>query len=138
MTNCQVTTTENKSLEQNNKKQDVKATARRQTVFPRYKLNTDDHGYELKVLVPGVSKESLQLEVEGGRLSLKGIAQEPGWEQFRRVHAEFETTDYQAVFTIPKEIDTESVEAKLVQGILTVRLPKRESEKARKIQVVSG
>ena len=80
--------------------------------------------------VPGVEKDALDIRLDGGELTFEAKQTELG---------EGDET-YQAVlftrsFTLPSTIDVNQVAAELTDGVLTVRLPKSEAAKPRRIAV---
>lgn len=84
--------------------------------------------------MPGVPPENLDVRVEGGVLTLRGRPSET--ERTGEVLVEeFASGEYYRSFRLPGDYDTEKVEASLRHGVLTVRLPKSERLKPRKIEI---
>lgn len=87
---------------------------------------------ELLVLadLPGVSKDAVTVNVEGGQLTIEARRTEkwPG-------QAEPLDFEYQRAFMLPKGIDASKIDAELKAGVLRVRLPKSEPHKPRRIEV---
>jgi len=84
--------------------------------------------------MPGVSKEGLEITLEGNEITLVGHRNHetpPGTSLFR----ERRPADYKRVFELDPAIDTSKVSARIEQGILTLTLPKSEEVKPRKISV---
>ncbi len=106
---------------------------------PPVNVYQDDDGLTVTAEVPGVSAEDLSVETEGDvlriavtRAALEGVKD----EQYHR--RERVTGDLSRELKLPAGLDGEKVEAKLSDGVLTVRLPKAESAKPHKIEVSSG
>jgi HSP20 family protein len=103
-------------------------------IAPNVNIFETQGGYVLQAEMPGVSKEGLEITLEGteititGRRSPETVAGEP---LFRERH----TADYRRVFELDPAIDTSKVSAKINQGVLTVSLAKSERVKPRKITV---
>lgn len=72
--------------------------------------------------VPGVQKEQLELQLEKGRLSLEAKTADAG-------------VLYSRSFLVPEAIDRGQIAAELEDGVLRVHLPKRESERARRVEI---
>jgi len=91
----------------------------------------------MKLEMPGVSQDSLELHFENNILQITGRRKEPAREGTHLVRERRFGTYYQA-YTLDNTIDPERIEASLVDGVLTVTLHRREAEKPRKIAVKSG
>jgi HSP20 family molecular chaperone IbpA len=83
--------------------------------------------------IPGASKESLDINVEKGILTISAPAQHtvPGTSSYR----EFELASYYRQFTIPESLNHEKACADYANGILTLRVPKAEAAKPKRIAV---
>lgn len=103
-------------------------------VTPRVNIRQDADAYTLEIEVPGVAKDGVDITVEDNLLTVtarRATVNEPG----RVVHRESRGADYRRSFELDPAIDTETIGANLDQGLLTVRLAKREALKPRKIAV---
>lgn len=103
-------------------------------VTPRVNIRQDADAYTLEIEVPGVAKDGVDITVEDNLLTVtaqRAVVNEPG----RVVHRESRGADYRRSFELDPAIDTETIGANLEQGLLTVRLAKREALKPRKIAV---
>ncbi len=105
-----------------------------QFVTPVASVVEDGDAYLLKVEMPGVNKEGLEISVENNELTITG----------RRdltpiggtlIHRESRTEDFRRVFELDPSIDTSKISARIDQGFLTLTLPKAEQVKPRKIAV---
>ncbi len=76
--------------------------------------------------LPGVEKSGLQLEISRGVLTLEGDIQVGEEEQQRGYYRQFQVSE---------QIDTDVADASLRDGVLTLRLPKIEAAKPKKIAV---
>ena len=88
-------------------------------------ITSDSGALSWSIDVPGVSKENLDLEVHGRELRLKTTRDRGGKSEVNHFRWE-----------LPKAADTETVSADLSQGVLTLRVEKRPTEAARKIQIL--
>ncbi|MGO9567555.1 MAG: Hsp20/alpha crystallin family protein [Desulfomonilaceae bacterium] len=99
-------------------------------------LETPD-GYLFRAELPGVGRENINIEVRGNRLVLSGerpIESEPritAYRRMERVHGFFERS-----FQLPGKVDVEKAEARYVDGILEVFLPKSQEDHNRSVNVV--
>ena len=101
---------------------------------PNVNIFETKDGYVLEAEMPGVSKEGLEVTLEGNEITLTG-RRNPETAAGETLFRERNTADYRRVFELDPAIDTAKVSAKIAQGILTVTLPKSEQVKPRKITV---
>ena len=85
--------------------------------------------------MPGVSKERLDVRVDGNTLVLEGDVQFDLPEKAEAVYADVRSTAYRRSFVLSQELDTDQIQANLKDGVLSVRIPKRAAVRARKIEV---
>ena len=102
-------------------------------IRPAVNIIETDEGLVLTADIPGAAKESLDVNVEKGILTISAPAQHamPGTPAYR----EFELANYYRQFTIPESLDHEKAKAEYVNGILTLRVPKAEIAKPKRIEV---
>ena len=103
-------------------------------VSPDVNIFETKDGYVVEAEMPGVSKEGLEITLEGNEITIVGHRhQEPvsGEALFR----ESRNLDYRRVFELDPAIDTAKISANVQQGLLTLTLPKSEKVKPRKIEV---
>jgi HSP20 family protein len=96
-------------------------------------LETSD-GYILEAEMPGVSRDGLEVTVENGDLTIVGRRksyESPGV----LLYGESRGADFRRTFEIDPSINSAGITAKIEQGVLTLRLPKAEAVKPRKIAV---
>jgi len=86
--------------------------------------------------VPGFDPKQVQVSVVGDVLHLKGEAKEEREEKDRTYHrVERRYGSFERSVALPAPVNPERVEAVARNGLLTVTLPKRESVKARTIEI---
>lgn len=86
--------------------------------------------------VPGVSRDEIELSITGETLVIKGTKKPPAEEaQARYQRRERGYGDFNRTIVLPDKVEAEQVEASLKAGILSVRLPKSEAARPRRIQV---
>jgi len=97
---------------------------------------TDNHTLVLKVELPDVVREAIDLRVENDTLTITGQKQRDETvkeEQYHRIERTFGT--FSRTFTLPPTVDAGKIGAEFRNGVLTVTLPLREDAKPRQIQV---
>jgi HSP20 family protein len=103
-------------------------------VSPDVNIVETKDGYVLEAEMPGVSKDGLEVTLEGNEMTLVGHRQNEavtGTPLFR----ECKLLDFRRVFELDPAIDTARIAAKMDQGVLSLTLPKSEKVKPRRIAV---
>ncbi len=90
--------------------------------------------------LPGYDREQIDVNVEQGVLSIEANRTEKtettdGEGKSAKRHVSERVTHVTRRFSLPSAYDTTQVDASLKDGVLTLRLPKREEVKPRKISV---
>ena len=100
-----------------------------------------DEGYELAVDLPGMKKDDITLELQNGYLT---ISTQKNLENKEEKHGkmlrqERYTGTMQRSFYVGDNLTEEDVQAKYEDGVLTVKLPKKEAKKVpEKKQILIG
>jgi HSP20 family molecular chaperone IbpA len=101
---------------------------------PRVDVWETDQELLFQADMPGVKPDDISLHYEQGVLSLHGRVH-PGEPRGREISREFDVGDYYRTFAVHDEVDASKISADFKQGVLTVRLPKREEVKPRRIAI---
>ena len=107
-------------------------------VLPAVDVFEDAAGITLLADMPGVSKEQLELKVEGDALLIEGGVQPRTPEGLEAIYAELRAPCYRRRFTLSRELDTTRIEANLKDGVLTLRIPKQAHAQPRRIAVTAA
>ena len=95
----------------------------------------DDH-LVVKTELPGIKKSDLDISLEDGVLTIKAEKkQEEVTEEATYYASERAFGEYSRAISLPFPVDAEKVAASLKNGLLTVKLPKAEEAKPRRIEV---
>jgi len=104
------------------------------TVQPVGNIVAQEEKVMLKLEMPGVTKDNVELRIENDQLIVRGKRHaEEGDARF--VLRERPYGDYFQSFTLEDTVDRDKVEAGMDQGVLTVTLNLKESHKPRTIQI---
>lgn len=95
-----------------------------------------DTDYVVELDVPGVQREDITVDLKGTQLSVTGELKEREREGLFR-HRTRRTGKFSYRIALPRNLDADNVEAKLTDGVLTVRVPKSEAVKPRRIEITS-
>lgn len=111
------------------------STRPERTLRPSYEVTSGDHAYEVKVAMPGVSKEGLSITLENDELLIqgtKGSIRRPDWKP---VFQEITEAHYQLRLQLNVSIEEEKIGARIEDGLLQVTLPVSEQAKPKAIAV---
>ena len=105
-------------------------------VFPLINLTEDKDSYYVRAELPGVKADELDIQVTGKNLTISGERKIAAVQEGARYHRrEREAGTFSRIIGLPGEVDTDRVEAKLDNGILTVVVSKAEIAKPKQITV---
>ncbi|MFO8014345.1 MAG: Hsp20/alpha crystallin family protein [Phycisphaerae bacterium] len=103
--------------------------------LPATDVYESDEDLTLVAEMPGVTPDGLDVTVEDNVLVIRGEPSAPPEEEGDVLLKEFEVGPFYRAFQLPADYDTEHIEAHIRQGVLTLRLPKSERLKPRRIEV---
>ena len=91
--------------------------------------------------VPGLQTDDLEIELENDVLTVRGERAYPhgtdgeprAWQRIERGFGKFERS-----LQIPRGLDPDAIEASLDAGVLTLRIPKPEKLKPKRVQIAAG
>jgi len=101
-------------------------------------IREEDDAFYVDAEVPGLAAEDVKVDVEKNVLTLSGerkVEKEESEGTYRRVERQYGS--FTRSFTLPETVDTENISADLKEGVLALRLPKKEAPTPRKISVNS-
>ena len=105
-------------------------------IVPAATFNEKPAEYELKIQIPGIAKEDVDLHMEGKTLTLKTRSKFQNPAGFRQVAAEFERANYAMSADLPDMADPSALSAKLENGVLTVTVQKRPETQPKKRDIL--
>lgn len=103
---------------------------------PRTDLLETDDSFELRLDVPGMKKEDININLENNTLTVRGQRESKRTddaEDYVRVERAFGT--FHRTFTLPDAVDAEQIEATYEHGVLTITVPKTEESTRRQIKI---
>jgi HSP20 family molecular chaperone IbpA len=116
---------------------DTHPTPRRATA-PAVDIVEDADGITLRADMPGVPRDALQVHVEGDTLKIRGDIELALADGSHARYAELRHGAWERSFTLSRELDSARVEAALKDGVLTLRIPKAEHARPRRVDVALG
>jgi HSP20 family protein len=106
------------------------------TFIPPADLLVTDEGVTVYMDVPGMDAGTLEIELENDTVSVRGERPYPYKDiaaSVRRIERRFGA--FERSLRVPQGLDPDTVDATLDRGVLTLRIPKPESMKPRKVQI---
>lgn len=103
---------------------------------PPVDIEEQDDAYVIEAELPGVAKDDVNIELISNELMITGELKEREREGILRKRTR-RIGRFEYRVRLPEQVDPDNVEAKLTNGVLSVRVPKREQAERRRIQVKS-
>jgi len=101
---------------------------------PQVDILEDPNSILLHADIPGVRRDDITMDIREGVLTLTATV-EPLPAHWQTVYEEYQVGGYTRRFTLSDRVDTEKINAKFENGVLTLILPKAEAQRPRKIKV---
>jgi len=115
-------------------RQDEKTT-RDVTILPPVDIIEDASGVTLWADLPGVTRDKLEVSVHDGNLRIEGEAVVPMPSGLRVQHAEIRQPHFARAFSLSPDLDSAKIEANLQDGVLRLKIPRREEAQPRRIPI---
>jgi HSP20 family protein len=115
---------------------DLESTA---SFVPPVDIYEDAHKIVLKLEVPGMKQEDLDVQLENNALTIRGerkFEKEEREENFHRIERRYGS--FFRSFAVPNTVSTEGVKANYEAGVLRIELAKREEAKPKQLKVQIG
>jgi len=113
-----------------------KNTASFESWYPTADIFENREEYVFRMEVPGLKKEDVNVEFHNNVLTVRGEKKEDvevKKEDYHRI--ESFSGSFSRSFTLPKNVDTEKINASMKDGILELRVAKAEETKAKAIPI---
>ncbi|MEM1241631.1 MAG: Hsp20/alpha crystallin family protein [Cyanobacteria bacterium P01_H01_bin.26] len=106
---------------------------------PAVEIEERDDLYHLRLEVPGINKDDLDIQVTSETISISGERRTSSQtEEDGVTRSEFRYGSFSRVVSLPGRIDHQNVAANYSDGILSLTLPKAEEEKTKVVKVNVG
>jgi HSP20 family protein len=103
---------------------------------PSADISETDKEYTIRAELPAVKKEDVQVTLDGGIITIKGERkqqQEDKNEKFHRVESFYGS--FERSFSVPDNVNADTIKCESKDGVLTVHIPKAEVSKQRPKQI---
>jgi HSP20 family protein len=105
---------------------------------PDFQISDEGPELKLSASLPGIAQDGLDLKLTADRMELRGERKLSIPEGYKARHRERQSYAFERTYRLPIKIDPGRSEASLVNGVLTITLPKAEAAKPRSITVRSS
>ena len=105
------------------------------SLLPPVDIFEDAAGITLLADLPGVARENLTIAVDGRSLTIEAPLKLGEASALTSVYAEVRANHFRRSFELSSDLDTTKIDAGLRDGVLTLRIPKAEQAKPRRIDV---
>lgn len=102
---------------------------------PYYDVAARDHEYEIRVVMPGVGKDGVKVQLHGRNLQIDGTRGVVRKESWRPLFRELNWDDYRLHLELNVDVNESAIAAKVDDGVLKLTLPKAEEAKPRRIEI---
>ena len=107
-------------------------------VFPLINLTEDKDNYFLRAELPGVKAGEIDIQATANNIAISGERKIAAEEEGARYHRrEREAGKFSRMIGLPGDINSDKVDAKLENGVLTIKVSKAEAAKPKQITVKS-
>ena len=115
----------------------VQSASSEQGVQIKIDVTEDEKSYLVHAEIPGVKKEDIHTVIEGNQVSISAeVKKEKEAKEGNRVlRSERYYGKVSRSFVLAQEVDDERAEAKYVDGVLELRLPKKAAQSARRLTI---
>lgn len=104
-------------------------------LVPPVDIVEDAEGITLRADLPGVDRDNLHIDVDGETLTLAATVNLGESTGIQPVYSEIRVAQYRRSFVLGRDLDAGRIEAAIKDGVLTLRIPKAEQAKPRRIEV---
>lgn len=112
------------------------------TYAPKVDVQATKESYELEMELPGLTEKDVTIDLKDREITIASVddAKEEKKEAKEEVKATYlvkerVATHFSRSFTLPDDIDSEGVNAKFQNGLLTITIPRKAENKARRIAI---
>ncbi len=98
-------------------------------------VKASEDSYDIMALVPGLSADELDIEVLNDTVTIRGEFKSGDDEDTKYILSELPDGHFSRVITLPTAADPEQVEASIKNGVLSLHIPKAETDRPKAIKV---
>ncbi len=107
--------------------------------YPDVDIYEEDNTVVLKAELPGVKREELSIDVTEDTITISGEkkkeekVEKKDYYRFERTYGSFSRS-----FSLPSDVVADKAKAGFKEGVLEIKLPKKEEAKKKKVEIIAG
>jgi HSP20 family protein len=108
--------------------------------IPAVNIEEKPHAFEISLAAPGLQQSDFAIELDNGVLTVsskKEEKHEQHHQEGKYTRREFRYHTFSRSFTLPEAVDTNKIEARYTNGILSIHLPKKEPAKEQAVKQIT-
>ncbi len=115
------------------------SSGRQSANYPLVNIWQNEEGVVITSELPGYHPEDIHLSVLGDVLTISGVRKLRELKEGERYHRQERVHgDFERKIRLPFPVDSNKVEARFHNGVLTVQMPRAEEDKPKKIKIVTN
>ncbi|WP_420321399.1 Hsp20/alpha crystallin family protein [Flagellimonas sp.] len=100
------------------------------TTVPAVNIAESEEAFDIEVAAPGLKKEDFKINLDNGMMTISSEkSEEKESEEKKITRKEFSFSSFQRSFTLPESVLVEKINAVYKDGVLKIKLPKKEEAK---------
>ena len=99
---------------------------------PASDIYETETGYLIAIDLPGIDRNALEIDIDDGRLMVKGVR---AVAESRQHRSERPRGKFLRTYSVPAAVDQAKIAAEYKDGVLQISLPKRTEQKPKKIDI---
>jgi HSP20 family protein len=105
--------------------------------LPRTNVEEEDGSYVFTMEMPGLSRKDIEVSIEKDTLTVKGEKMDKSEKKDGNgfLRREIRSSKFERSFSLGEVVDQENIRAKMVEGVLTITVPKKGDTVGRKVNV---
>ncbi len=111
-----------------------------ENTLPAVNIKETSDDFQVDVAVPGKKKDDFTIELDQNVLTISSedkSENEETSEDGRFTRKEFNYSSFQRAFNLPETVEQEKIEATYTDGVLHIRVPKREESKQKAKRMIA-
>lgn len=124
---------EDASKQRSNDDEESEQEIERADWTPAADVYNREHEYVIMIDLPGIEREALELSLDNDKLLVRGARtiEKNAAQRLERKHGRF----LRRFGPLPPTVDQSSISAEYKDGVLSIRLPKRQEQKAQRVEI---